>query len=119
MAHFSTNELDADLLIHSSRMLPTDHSLIEDASFKEWVEKYADDQKLFKEHFSAVFAKLIELGVYRDEDGIARFSNLEKGKYQSAPKKGDKPGAPGAGKDGLARKGAQENQKLPEAKAKL
>lgn len=101
-------------------MLPTDHALIEDPSFKEWVEKYAEDQKLFKDHFSAVFAKLIELGVYRDEDGIARFSNLEKGKYESAPKKGDNPGAAGAGPDGLAKKGANENKKaLPEVRAKL
>lgn len=108
-------------------MLPTDHSLIEDPSFREWVEKYAEDAKLFHEHFSAVFAKLIELGVYRDEDGIARFHHLEKaakdakqGGYDSAPKKSDRPGAPGQVGDGIASGAAKENEKgVMHAKAKL
>jgi peroxiredoxin len=69
--------------------------------------------------FSAVFAKLVELGVYRGEDGIARFSHLEKGKYDSAPKKSESPGAKGSG-DGLAEPAAKENEKgIPKAKAKL
>lgn len=75
-------------------MLPTDYSLTQDPEFRKWVEKYADDQDLFFDHFAKVFAKLIELGVYRDEDGIARFNNLTKGKYESAPPKSLTPGAP-------------------------
>lgn len=102
-------------------MLPTDHALIEDDSFRPWVEKYAADAKLFHEHFAAVFAKLIELGVYRDEDGIARFHHLQKkGSYEAAPKKSDKPGAPGQVGDGVARGAAQDNkQGVQEARAKL
>lgn len=73
----------------------------------------------FFKDFSAVFAKLVELGVYRGEDGIARFSHLEKGKYDSAPKKSESPGAKGSG-DGLASPAAKENEKgIPKAKAKL
>lgn len=64
---------------------------------------------------------MIELGVYRDEDGIARFSHLEKkGKYQSAPQKSAQPGAAGVGRDGEAEKAAQENKKgVPMARARL
>ncbi|WFD06916.1 cytochrome-c peroxidase [Malassezia vespertilionis] len=69
-------------------MLPTDYALVQDEKFRPWVEKYAADQKLFFEDFSKVFAKLIELGVYRDEDGIARCDKRDaKGSYISAPKK--------------------------------
>jgi len=103
-------------------MLPTDYSLTQDKEFKVWVERYAEDVDLFFDHFSKVFAKLIELGVYRDEDGIARHSHLQKGKgkYESAPQKSASPGAPGAGKDGEASKGAKQNQKgVPTARARL
>lgn len=43
-----------------------------------------------------MFAKLIELGVYRDEDGIARHNHLKSGQgsYDSAPQKSLDPGAP-------------------------
>lgn len=102
-------------------MLPTDHSLIEDAAFKPWVEKYAEDQKLFFSDFAKVFGKLVELGVYRDDSGVAGFSNLEKGQgsVRSAPKKSEQPGANGAG-DGVADKAAQDNaEALPRVKAKL
>jgi cytochrome c peroxidase len=84
--------------------------------------QYADDVDLFFDHFSKVFAKLIELGVYRDEDGIARHSHLEKGKgsYESAPQKSATPGAAGAGKDKEASKGAQQNRRgVLEARARL
>jgi cytochrome c peroxidase len=101
-------------------MLPTDYSLTQDDKFKVWVDKYADDVDLFFDHFSKVFAKLIELGVYRDEDGIARHGHLTKGKYESAPQKDAQPGAPGAGKDGEADKAAQQNkQGVQQARARL
>ncbi len=44
-------------------MLPTDMALIQDKKFKEWVVKYAADNDLFFKDFSAVVAKLFELGV--------------------------------------------------------
>jgi cytochrome c peroxidase len=43
-------------------MLPADIALIEDPKFKEWVEKYAKDENLFRKDFSAAFQKLTELG---------------------------------------------------------
>lgn len=48
-------------------MLPTDIALIEDPSFKPWVDKYAEDRELFYQDFSNAFAKLIELGVDRSQ----------------------------------------------------
>lgn len=76
-------------------MLPTDYALIQDPSFRPWVEKYAEDRDLFFEDFSKVFAKLIELGVYRDEDGIARADKMKVfGEYKSAPQKSLELGAP-------------------------
>lgn len=65
------------------------------AEFKPWVEKYAKDKDLFYDEFAKVFARLIELGVKRDENG-----------YKSAPKKSDKLGAPEHG-DGLGHKSAK------------
>jgi len=69
-------------------MLPTDMSLTQDDAFRPWVEKYAEDQELFFKDFAAVFSKLIELGVERDETGIAKHDG-KKGDYQAAPKKSD------------------------------
>lgn len=70
-------------------MLPTDMSLLADASFKTWVEKYAEDKDLFFDHFAKVFAKLLELGINRDASGnIVNEENVEEG-YKSAPKKSD------------------------------
>jgi cytochrome c peroxidase len=43
-------------------MLPTDIALLEDASFFEWVDIYADNSALFFTDFSAAFQKLTELG---------------------------------------------------------
>jgi catalase (peroxidase I) len=43
-------------------MLPTDLALIEDESFKPWVEKYAADADLFSKDFAAAFAKLLSNG---------------------------------------------------------
>jgi len=46
----------------SIMMLPTDLVLVQDPKFKEWVEKYNKDEKLFFDHFAAAFNKLTELG---------------------------------------------------------
>lgn len=50
-------------------MLPSDYALIKDTAMKPWVEKYAEDKELFYDHFSKAFAKLIELGIQRDDEG--------------------------------------------------
>ncbi|CAO1623862.1 unnamed protein product [Parajaminaea phylloscopi] len=100
-------------------MLPTDHSLIEDPGFRPWVEKYAQDKDAFFDDFSKVFAKLVELGVYRDEDGVARHHHLQKGSYQSAPKKSSSPKGKGTG-DGVAAPVARDNQRgVAHARSKL
>ena len=46
----------------SLMMLPTDLCLLDDPSFKEWVDKYAADEELFRTDFAAVFSKLLHLG---------------------------------------------------------
>ena len=43
-------------------MLPTDYALIQDDKFKPWVEKYANDEKLFFNHFAKAYAKLLSNG---------------------------------------------------------
>ena len=73
-------------------MLPTDLALLVDPVFKHWVEVYAKDKERFFEDFSKVFAKLVELGIQRDQDGKVTNSDNEKGGYHSAPKKSSKPG---------------------------
>ena len=75
-------------------MLPTDLALLSDAAFSPWVQKYAEDKELFFRDFAKVFAKLLELGIERDEVGRVTNSDNEKGGYHSAPKKGDVPGKP-------------------------
>lgn len=77
-------------------MLPTDLALLSDPSFKPWVELYAKDRDRFFEDFAKVFAKLIELGIERDEKGGITNIDNEKGGYHSAPKKSAKPGKPDA-----------------------
>ncbi|CED82030.1 cytochrome c peroxidase [Phaffia rhodozyma] len=44
-------------------MLPTDMAIVKDKSFRKTAEAYAKDEQLFFKDFSAVFAKLLELGV--------------------------------------------------------
>lgn len=44
-------------------MLPTDLALIQDKKMRPWVEKYAADNALFFQDFSAAVLKLFELGV--------------------------------------------------------
>ncbi|KAI1396898.1 heme peroxidase [Hypoxylon fuscum] len=96
-------------------MLPTDVSLLSDPSFRPWVERYAANKDLFFDHFSEVFAKLLELGIVRDANGrVANVENVEHG-YKSAPKKSDTATAPGD--QGPAQKGheaaplKEENEK--------
>ena len=43
-------------------MLPTDIALTTDASFKEWVDKYAADEALFFADFAEAYGKLMCLG---------------------------------------------------------
>ncbi|KAI1846634.1 hypothetical protein JX265_009063 [Neoarthrinium moseri] len=70
-------------------MLPTDMSLLSDPAFRTWVKRYAEDKDLFFDHFSKVFAKLLELGICRDASGnVTNAENVEDG-YKSAPKKSD------------------------------
>lgn len=80
-------------------MLPTDMSLIQDPEFKKWVDIYAKDKDRFFDDFKKAFAKLVELGITRDEGG--RITNLdnEKGGYHSAPKKKSTPGSPAKSSD--------------------
>ncbi|KAF5383440.1 hypothetical protein D9757_006083 [Collybiopsis confluens] len=47
----------------SLMMLPTDYVLVQDKSFKKHAKAYAEDNELFFKDFSAVVAKLFELGV--------------------------------------------------------
>lgn len=53
-------------------MLNTDMELLRCPEFKRWVEIYANDSELFNKDFALAFAKLLELGVIRDMDGIQR-----------------------------------------------
>ena len=49
-------------------MLPSDMALVQDKSFKKYVDKYAKDQDAFFNDFAAVITKLFELGVPFKED---------------------------------------------------
>lgn len=97
-------------------MLPTDLALVQDKSFAPWVKKYAEDKDVFFKDFADAFAKLIELGIKRDENGkVVNKDNLEDG-YHSAPKKSDKAGKPDDAGDGVAEPLKEENKQF---KAKL
>ncbi|ODQ63092.1 mitochondrial putative cytochrome c peroxidase [Nadsonia fulvescens var. elongata DSM 6958] len=61
-------------------MLPIEMTLLEDKSFRPWVEVYAKDKELFFKDFAAAFGKLIELGVRRDKNGIAMVNYINKTK---------------------------------------
>lgn len=43
-------------------MLPTDMALIDDPSFKKWVQVYAEDEEKFTKDFKNAFEKLLHLG---------------------------------------------------------
>jgi len=75
-------------------MLPTDMALQTDAHFSPWVKKYAEDKDIFFRDFSKVFAKLLELGIQRDEEGRITNADNEVGGYIAAPKKRNTPGKP-------------------------
>lgn len=75
---------------------------------RPWVEKYAADQNLFFKDFSLAFAKLIELGVERDDTGFAQLVNkaAKEGKpldKTTAPGPGGGGGCPFAGTTGRGR----------------
>lgn len=93
-------------------MLPTDIALIRDKNFRKYVELYARDKEPFFEDFSKVFAKLVELGIQRDEDGNVTNSDNEKGGYLSAPKKKSTPGSPAKSTDDKV--GPSEGEPLKE-----
>jgi cytochrome c peroxidase len=44
-------------------MLPTDLALLQDATFKKWVDVYAKDEDKFFQDFAKAFSRLLELGV--------------------------------------------------------
>ncbi|KAL1957559.1 hypothetical protein VTO42DRAFT_5786 [Malbranchea cinnamomea] len=75
-------------------MLPTDMALLSDPEFSKWVRKYAEDKDLFFDHFAKAFAKLMELGIKRDEKGNITNTDNVKGGYISAPKKSNTPTGP-------------------------
>ncbi|KAK4054353.1 heme peroxidase [Microbotryomycetes sp. JL221] len=52
-----------DAKTKSLMMLTTDYALIQDKKMRPYVEQYAKDENKFFEDFSAVFKKLVELGV--------------------------------------------------------
>ncbi|PKX94960.1 putative cytochrome c peroxidase [Aspergillus novofumigatus IBT 16806] len=81
-------------------MLPTDIALKTDPAFRVWVEKYADDKDLFFDHFAKAFAKLMELGIKRDENDRVINADNVKGGYISAPKKSNHPTGPAKGAQG-------------------
>jgi peroxiredoxin len=75
-------------------MLPSDIALTQDNEFRKWVELYARDKDRFFDDFSRVFAKLVELGIQRDEKGNVTNTDNEKGGYHAAPKKSSTAGSP-------------------------
>ena len=94
MSQFVYEDPDLEEGEEQLMMLPTDVALITDPSFKAWVQRYADDKDLFFDHFSKVFAKLIELGIERDhKDAVLNTDNV-KGGYVSAPQKSRKATGP-------------------------
>ncbi|KIW13016.1 hypothetical protein PV08_08203 [Exophiala spinifera] len=101
-------------------MLPTDMALLEDPSFRVWVDKYAADKDLFFRDFAAVFAKLMELGIRRDAQGnVINQENIEDG-YRSAPKKSDSPGVPARDQDAgqIAHEAGQLKKELEQARGR-
>ena len=101
-------------------MLPTDIALIQDPSFRPWVELYAERKDIFYAHFAKVFAKLLELGIKRDEKGnILNDENQQDG-YKSAPKKSDAATAPKDQNEGQVGHEAgplkEENEKMRKRK---
>jgi cytochrome c peroxidase len=94
-------------------MLPTDIALAQDREFKPWVELYARDKGRFFDDFSKVFAKLVDLGIQRDENGVVTNTDNEKGGYHAAPKKKSTAGSPAKSTDDDV--GPGESEPLKEA----
>ncbi|KAF2812610.1 cytochrome c peroxidase [Mytilinidion resinicola] len=92
-------------------MLPSDMALLADERFKEWVVRYAEDKELFYADFAKAFAKLMELGLRRGEDGKVLNEDNQKGGYASAPKKLDGLGLPGVANE-EAEPLREENEKF-------
>ncbi|KAI0888258.1 heme peroxidase [Annulohypoxylon maeteangense] len=88
-------------------MLPTDMSLLSDSEFRPWVERYARDKELFFDDFAKVFAKLLELGIKRDANGVVLTKDNAKEGYKSAPKKSDTATAVGSEKELKRKEGAK------------
>lgn len=86
---------EVDEKVEPLMMLPTDMALLDDPEFLRWVRAYADDKDLFFDHFAKVFAKLIELGIQRNEKGEITNTDNKLGGYISAPKKSNRPTAAG------------------------
>ncbi|KAK2624631.1 hypothetical protein QTJ16_005824 [Diplocarpon rosae] len=93
-------------------MLPTDIALRQDKSFRQYVELYARDKETFFKDFTAVFGKLLELGIQRDSEGNITNSDNEKGGYHAAPKKKATPGSPAKSTDDQV--GPSEGERLME-----
>lgn len=53
-------------------MLPADLAFAQDPVFRPVVEEYAKDKEVFFRDFASAFGKLLELGVVRDEKGVAK-----------------------------------------------
>jgi peroxiredoxin len=87
MTQFVYEDPDAEEDEEPLMMLPTDMALSTDPSFAPWVKKYADDKDLFFDHFAKAFAKLVELGIQRDAQGVVTNTDNRLGGYVSAPKK--------------------------------
>lgn len=61
----------------SLMMLPSDLALINDKSFRKYVDLYAKDQSLFFKDFAATFQKLEELGVpFKPDTPVFEFKRL-------------------------------------------
>lgn len=93
-------------------MLPTDLALVHDKAFAPYVKKYAGDKEVFYRDFAAAFAKLLELGISRDEHGRITNADNVGGGYHSAPKKSGKPGKPKDAGDGIAEPLKEENSQF-------
>ncbi|KAJ3310156.1 heme peroxidase [Boothiomyces sp. JEL0838] len=63
----------------SLMMLPSDLALINDKSFRKYVDLYAKDQSLFFKDFAATFQKLEELGVPFKPDTPVKPDGVERG----------------------------------------
>ncbi|CAG8457179.1 1029_t:CDS:10 [Ambispora leptoticha] len=64
-----SNQLDED---DELMMLPADMALIIDPKFREIVNIYAQDKKAFFNDFASAFGKLLELGVTRNGNDVAK-----------------------------------------------